>query len=204
VQRAQLRVAGQLHLAREALEQVRPPLAQVGDARGHPLRMQGDAQHVGRRGQQVLGHAGGQQRDAGVAGQQLPVAVDDDRGVRLDPGQHLLDRLAHRFHVGVLQGALLVDGGVAGGQQQLVALAQRDLQLLGQGQQHLRAGARAAGLHEAEVPRGHPHLEGEVHLAQAPSPAPVAQQRADAHARGRVGHGDDRTPRRARAPFPVR
>ena len=89
--------------------------------------------------------------------------------------QHELERLAHRGHVGVVERPLAVERGVAGGEQELVAIAQRDLELLGELQHHLGAGPRAPGLDEAHMAGGDARVEGEVELA-APAPlAPVAQ-----------------------------
>ena len=107
--------------------------------------------------------------------------------------QDEVERLAHRGHVGVVERALAVDGRVAGGEQQVVALTQRDLELLGQVQDHLAAGLRAAGLDEADVPGRDAGVEREVELAAPPPLAPVAQQRADTERRreGDVGHGGD-------------
>ena len=64
-------------------------------------------------------------------------------------------------------------------QQELVAIAQRHVERLGELQDHVGAGARAAGLEEAQMPRRDARLEGEVELAQPPAGAPLAQQRPD-------------------------
>ena len=90
-------------------------------------------------------------------------------------------------HVGVVQRALLVDRCEAGGEQQPVAVAQH-LELLGEVQEHLAAWVRAAGLEEAHMTSRHPGIEREVELAEAPPPAPVAQQRPHLAGRTRGGH----------------
>jgi hypothetical protein len=77
---------------------------------------------------------------------------------------------------------LAVERRVAGGEKERVALAQRDLQRLGQAQHHLAAGLGAARLHEAEVPRGDVRVQGEVELAHAPRRAPVTEERPDVSA----------------------
>ena len=83
---------------------------------------------------------------------------------------------------------LAVGGRVAGGEQQVVAVAQRDLELLGEVDDHLAAGLRAAGLDEAQVTSGHAGLQGEIELAEAPAAAPVLQQRPERDGIGDRGH----------------
>jgi hypothetical protein len=63
---------------------------------------------------------------------------------------------------------------MAGGEQELVAVAQRNLEPIGQLQDHVGARARATGLDEAQVAGGDAGLEGQVELAQPAPPAPVA------------------------------
>ena len=128
----------------------------------------------------MLGHAGGQQRDRAVRGDHAPVAIDGERRVWVVAFQHALQRVTHRLHVRFVQPALTVRRRVARGEQQLVAVAQRDVELLGEMDDHLGAGPCPAGLDEADMPGGHVRLEREVQLAQAPPLAPLAQQRPDA------------------------
>ena len=97
----------------------------------------------------------------------VPAAVDHDGRVRLVAAQDEVERLAHRPHLGVVERPLAVHRRVAGGQQQLVALAQRHLELLGQVQHHLAAGLGAAGLDEAHVPGRDAGVERQVELAAA-------------------------------------
>ena len=81
-----------------------------------------------------------------------------------------------------------VEGGVAGGQEQAVAVAVRDVELGCEFDDHPRARGRAARLDEREVLGGDPGLERQVELA-APAPlAPVAKQRTDARVSARSGH----------------
>ena len=68
---------------------------------------------------------------------------------------------------------------MAGGEQQLVALPERDLELLGEQQHHLGARRRAAGLDEAQMPGRDPRVERQVELGAPPPLAPLAQQRPD-------------------------
>ena len=58
-----------------------------------------------------------------------------------------------------------------------VALAEWDLQMLGQGQEQFRARLGSPGLDEAEMPWGHADLMRELHLAATPPDSPVAYQR---------------------------
>ena len=82
---------------------------------------------------------------------------------------------------GLVEPALPVDGRVARGEQQLVALAQRHVELLGEVHDHLGARPRAARLHEARGggPRRRPRARG-----RAGSGAGAAATRAAAGRRG--------------------
>ena len=184
VERPQRRVAGDGGLAREPLQQVRLPLAEVGDPRGEPVRVQARAQDVGRRGEQVLGQPAHHQPGRPVVGDERPAAVDRQRRVGVVAVEHELDRVLDRLHLWLVERALLVDRRIAGGEQEPVALAQRDLELAGEVEDHLLARLRAAGLDEAEVAGGDARLEREVELAEAAALAPVAEEVAD----GSGGH----------------
>lgn len=78
-----------------------------------------------------------------------------------------------------MQRGLGVYGRVAGGQQQMVALAQGEVKLLGEAEDRLPARLGAAVLYEAQVPGRDPRLQGELELTQAPVAPPPAQQLAD-------------------------
>ncbi len=69
------------------------------------------------------------------------MTIDDERRVGLVTGEDVLERVADRSHLRLVQPPLRERGGVAGRQQQRVALTQRHLELLGEPQHHL--GARA-------------------------------------------------------------
>ena len=126
-----------------------------------------------------------------VGGDHAPVAVDGERRVGLVAGQQPVERLADGVHHRLVERAAAVDRRVAGREQQLVALAQRDVELLGEAQHHLGARLGAAGLDEAQVARRDAGLEGEVELAEAPPAAPVAQQPAyGRRAAGGLAHGE--------------
>jgi len=107
------------------------------------------------------------------------------------PGKHLAQRGAHALQFRLVKSVLGVGGCVAAGQQQRVALAQRDVQLLGQPEDHLRRRAGAPGLDEAQVPRRDVGLDRQVKLADPAPPPPLAQQFADGTGARRPGqrHG---------------
>ena len=93
--------------------------------------------------------------------------------------QHLADRRAHGLEPRGIQRGLTIDRGVAGRQQEVVALARRHLELLGEVEDHVAARLGPSGLHEAEVPGRDLGLKGEGELAQPTPRAPLAQQLAD-------------------------
>jgi hypothetical protein len=74
-----------------------------------------------------------------------------------------------------LQGALRESWCVAGGEQQLVAHPERNLELLCEQQHHLGARRRAACLDEAEMPGRDPGIEREVQLRSSPPLPPLAE-----------------------------
>ena len=76
----------------------------------------------------------------------------------------------------------------AGGQQQRVAVAQRDLERVGEMQQHLPARSGTACLDEAQVARGDRGVERELELAELAPLAPRAQDRAGAGRGGERAH----------------
>ena len=88
-------------------------------------------------------------------------------------------------HRRVVQPPLRVGGGEPGGEQQGVAVAQRDVELLAQAQQHRPRRPGAAGLDEAEMAGGDSGGVGEGELAQAAAAAPSAQENPD------LGHDRD-------------
>jgi hypothetical protein len=67
--------------------------------------------------------------------------------------------------------------GVAGGQHQRIAFAQRHIELLGQGEQQPAAGTGTARLDEAEVAGRDAGIQREIELAAPPALPPLAQQR---------------------------
>ena len=172
----QLLVAGDQGLAPDPAQDVVGPRRQVQDAGRQAVGVQGDAQHVDRRRQQFVADPLHQHRRGRVGQHQLPLAVHDHRRIGLVPGQHLLEGLAHRLEAGVGQLALTEGGSEAGGDEELVAVAQGHVELLGQVQHHLAAGAGPSRLDEAQVAGGHPGGGGQLELAEVTALAPRPQQ----------------------------
>jgi len=107
------------------------------------------------------------------------MTVDGDGGIGLMRGQHPADGVADLVQRRIVERARRVLRREPGGQEQLVALAQRHLEAFGEVQHHLGARPRAAGLDEAEMPRRDPGLQRQLHLAQPPPLAPVAEEETD-------------------------
>ena len=142
--------------------------------------MQAGPDGVRRRGEQLGRDAVGQQSERRrVRRDQVPAAVHDQRRVRRVPGEHLVERGAHGRHGLGVERRLAVGGRVARGQQQRVALAQRDVEVLGEVEHQLAARPRAARLHEAQVPRRDGGVERDLQLAQPAAAPPVAEQLPD-------------------------
>src|SRR3954447_17412089 len=80
---------------------------------------------------------------------------------------------------------------MAGRQQHPVLLAERDLELAQDAQQHVAAGLRAARLDEAQVARRDAGVERQVELASPPPLAPLPEHLTDL-----ALHRRDSTPRR--------
>ena len=89
-------------------------------------------------------------------------------------GEHVTERVPNRRQLGIVERASRVLRRVACREQQLVAVSQRNLELLCEVQHHLRAWLRASRLDEAQMPRRDARLECQVKLAQPPALAPIA------------------------------
>ena len=85
---------------------------------------------------------GEERQGGGVGGDEVPQPVDDHGGVGLVPGEDHVERTAHRVHLGVVERALPVHRGVAGGHQERVALPQRHVEVLGEVEHQLAARLR--------------------------------------------------------------
>jgi len=109
------------------------------------------------------------------------VPVHDERGEGLVGGEDAPDGVGDGRHRGLVETVLGVGGGETGGEQQCVAVAQRDVEVLAQAQQHRPRRAGAARLDEAEVAGGDTGGAGEGELAQAAAAAPLPQELPDRH-----------------------
>src|SRR5919109_285393 len=141
-----------------------------------------------RRSSRCRRHAFRQEGDGAVARDHVPGAVDHDRRVRLVSGQHQLDRIPDRLHLRLVECPLPLPRRLTGPKEELVAFTQRNAELVGEMEHHLRARTRAAGLNEAEMSSRDAGLQGQVELAEPPSLPPATQERADRHARADVRH----------------
>ena len=95
------------------------------------------------------------------------------------PAEQAVERIAHRRHLGGVEGRFAVYRRVTGCQQQAVSLPERDLEVLGEVDHQLAAGTGSPGLDEAQVPRRNVGLDREIELAQAAALPPVAEKVAD-------------------------
>jgi hypothetical protein len=178
VQRGESLVGIAVELGRHGVQHVPAPLGEVGDARCHALRVQGEP--VGVRAH-VLGGPLGQDPLARVGGDDLAVLVDDDRRVGHVRVEDVRERGKDRGDVGAVERRLRVGGCVAGRQEQLVALAERQAKRLGEPDDHLAARHRAAALDEAEVPLRRSGQQGQLKLAQPAGGAAFFQRSGEVH-----------------------
>ena len=114
-----------------------------------------------------------------VAGHEVPPAIHDQGGERLVAGEYPVEGVAHRSHLGGVQGRLAIDGhALPGGEERGVSFPKRHVESFGEMQDELPARPGLARLDEAQVPGRSRRLEGYVELAQPPSPTPVSENRA--------------------------
>ena len=93
--------------------------------------------------------------------------------------EQALQRLTERSHELTVVRAFLVRRRKAAREQESVALADRQVELLREMDEELAARTRATGLHEAQVLGRDIRLEGQLELAQPAARAPEADQLAD-------------------------
>eukprot|EP01137_Pigoraptor_chileana_P036501 Opistho-2@32194 len=156
-------------LAAGALPQGGADLQLVDAEMAQPARCQAGAQQIEARPHCLRRHTQQAQQgmQAAVGHQQVPGAVHHQGRGRVVRGQQMAQGFAHRRHLGLVQAALGIGRGIAGREQGLVAFGQRGFQRIEQGQQHLAAGPRTAGLDAAEVALRHAHAQREFELADA-------------------------------------
>jgi hypothetical protein len=177
----------------------------VLDRRAHRPGFEHQSQYVGR-----VGHGFGRAQvgeellRSGVHPHDVPTPVHHDRRVRRmlfeDAVQRGHDALDRRM-VEVVFG---VDRGEPSGDEQPVAVTQRNVQGDRESKDHVTTGLRPARLDEAHVSRRGRRRCGQVELTHRPQPPPVAHQIAESGARRRRGrgHGGDVTPAPPRRRFP--
>ena len=163
--------------------------------------MQAQPQHVDGRAQQQRIDAVEEARDGAVRRHHVPMAVDRQRRIGLVSGQHQIDRLARGIERRVGERPLRKHRRKTRGDQQNVALAQRNIELLGKMQDHVAGRLGAARLEKAQVLGRDLGLAGEIELAHAPALAPFAPMIAD---RPGQPHAHESTGTRERSPLPRR
>jgi len=122
-QRDQARVTGQVGEPGEAVEQVARPLPRVGDVRRERVRVQAQPVDVHRRDELRRVEHREQRGHPAVGHHHVPDPVDDQGREGLVTGQDVPQRAAHLVQALGVEAGLGVGRGVAGGQQQGVALA---------------------------------------------------------------------------------
>ena len=163
----------------------------VLDQRPQPVRMEHQAQHVAaRRGGVRPSSSSAKKRDAARWSARCPSC----RFMTTAGNGSCCRRIASiAARTGARSGAssarLAEHRREAGREQQGVALAQRDVQRVGQEQHHLAARLRAAGLEEAHVSRRDARLVRERELAQVPGPPPGLSSAPSAGAAERAEAG---------------
>jgi hypothetical protein len=172
-------VGGDLNLMMQPCEQMRTPFGQIGDARRQARGMQADTKHVDRRLQQDWGRTDEKRSHRAIGGDQHPMAINGECGIRLMPPENQIDGLARVLQRGVGKLAFRKDRGESRRDQENVAFAQRHIELCGEVENHLPTWLRAPGFQKTQVARGDFRLAGEIELAQAAALAPFAQKLAD-------------------------
>jgi Luciferase-like monooxygenase len=107
--------------------------------------------------------------------------VDDDRRVRHVRFDDMSERRHHRSQVCAVQRGFRVGRRVAGGEQQFVALAQRQAKRLGEPDDHAATWRRTTALDEAQVPLGGAGLDRELELADPVGAAAFPERGREVH-----------------------
>ena len=117
--------------------------------------MKSDPQEIDRRLEQLrvdLDH----RRQPGhwaVGRDEVPGAIEYHRWKGLVRGEDSVERLAHGLELRIGEGALGKCRRVTGDEQELISFPERDLELLGNRQEHLTPRLGATGLDEAQMAR---------------------------------------------------
>jgi hypothetical protein len=107
-----------------------------------------------------------------VGAHEVPVPVHHDPREWFVGPEDPVERRQHVVGSRIVETELTVRRRVAGGEEQVVAIAQRHLQRLGERVQHLPARLRASRLDEADMAGRHPGPRRQVELAHPPLRAP--------------------------------
>ena len=191
VERGEFRVGGDGELARDPAAEHRPYVCQVDDQGGEPARVQAQPHQVHRWSQQIGRDAREERVHRAVGQHDVPAAVERQRRIRLVRLEHPADRVEGSRQSGVVERTLRVPGCEAGGEQQPIAIPQRDVELVGEPQDHVRARCGPPGLDQADVTSRDVRGDRQVELAEPPALPPLPQECPD-----RV-HDQERTHRRA-------
>jgi hypothetical protein len=141
--------------------------------------MQAQPENVHRRLEQVRRGSFDKRRKRTVGRDEIPVPIDDEGRKWPVSVEHVLDRVAHGTHLRGVELMLPVGRRVTCGQEQVVALAERHVESLGQAEHHLRAWARAAGFDETQVSRRDVSLQRKLELTDSTATAPLAEHHPD-------------------------
>jgi hypothetical protein len=90
---------------------------EVGDTRRQAARVEDHAGDADRRLEQVRSNAVDQCPERRVSGDEVAMAIGDDRRIGTVPGEKPLERVADRVDPWIIEIALLVGRRVAGGEQ---------------------------------------------------------------------------------------
>ena len=118
-------------------------------------------------------------RRGGVGRQDVPVSVHDNRRIGFLLFQDGINRGPHGRELTIVKRGHPKHRREAGGEQQRVALSQRDRQRICQEEHHVAARFRSSCLEETHMTRRDVRLVREGQLTQVPGTAPVLQQRPE-------------------------
>jgi hypothetical protein len=106
------RLAGRDGLPSEPSQQPCSQLSEIDDSGRDAVGVQGEPENVGQRFEQLGGGALGQHGESVGGADDAPVPVDEHGWVRLVAAEDELERVVYSTHLGVVEPALPVDGGV--------------------------------------------------------------------------------------------
>jgi hypothetical protein len=166
-----------LHAAQEMNRDILPVFDEWSQHVGGDERV-GKVDRSARGGaQQESDHVSGSR----IGAQQIPAPVDHERRIRLLLRQHVVERAIHLRELGAGEVALMPHRREAGGEQQRILLAQRDIEHGAKPQHHLARRLGTAGFEEAQVALRRLRRAGERELRQAAVGTPPFQPRAECH-----------------------